>query len=237
VQTEAVLAERDVIGNDGPPGRVWLIALDNMSAENALRTRHVLRAFIEQHFGPQDTAAVVLVTRGPRDSGQEFTTNPRLLLNAIDRFTGGDTEGGRLRNFVGDFRALMSFLATLPGGRKSLIFVSENIPVDPDQVMTYRGGRLGRLFSAVEPDFLDESIIGGGAKGSESPSGSLQALSNSRGRTNFPSRIIPQQTNYSPHALDARALHEDYPRAGRGHGIRCSLGTESGAIPVFSRHL
>lgn len=156
-RTETVLAERDVIGNEEPPGRVWLIALDDMSAENALRSRHFLRAFIEKYFGPRDTAAVVLTTRGPRDSGQEFTTNSRLILNAIDRFSGGDTDGGRMRerNFVGDFRALMSFLATLPGGRKAMVFVSENIPVDPYQVMTYRGGRLGRMFSAVDPEFLD----------------------------------------------------------------------------------
>jgi VWFA-related protein len=156
-RTETVLAERDVIGNDQPPGRVWLIALDDMSAENALRSRHFLRDFIEKYFGPQDTAAVVLTTRGPRDSGQEFTTNSRLVLNAIDKFSGGDTDGGRMRerNFVGDFRALMSFLATLPGGRKAMVFISENIPVDPYQVMTYRGGRLGRMFSAVDPEFLD----------------------------------------------------------------------------------
>ena len=156
-RTEKVLAERDVIGNDGPQGRVWLIALDDMSADNALRSRHFLREFIEKYFGPLDTAAVVLTTRGPRDSGQEFTTNTRLVLNAIDKFSGGDTDGGRMRerNFVGDFRALMSFLATLPGGRKAMIFVSENIPVDPYQVQTFRGGRLGRMFSAVDPEFLD----------------------------------------------------------------------------------
>jgi VWFA-related protein len=156
-RTETVIAERDVIGNEQPTGRTWLIAFDDMSAENALRSRHFLRDFIEKYFGPQDTAAVVLTTRGPRDSGQEFTTNTRLVLNAIDRFSGGDTDGGRMRerNFVGDFRALMSFLATLPGGRKAMIFVSEDIPVDPYQVMTYRGGRLGRMFSSVDPEFLD----------------------------------------------------------------------------------
>jgi VWFA-related protein len=156
-RTEKQLAERDVVGNDGPTGRTWLIALDDMAAENALRTRHFLRDFIEKYFGPQDTAAVVLTTRGPRDSGQEFTTNYRLILNAIDRFSGGDSDGGRMRerNFVGDFRALMSFLATLPGGRKAMIFISENIPVDPYQVMTFRGGRLGRMFSSVDPEFLD----------------------------------------------------------------------------------
>ena len=47
---------------------------------SALRTRAFLRQFIETYFGPNDTAAVVLTTGGLRESGQEFTGNPRLLL-------------------------------------------------------------------------------------------------------------------------------------------------------------
>ena len=47
-----------------------------MSANSALRARAFLRQFIENHFGPNDTAAVVLTTGGLRDSGQEFTSNP-----------------------------------------------------------------------------------------------------------------------------------------------------------------
>jgi VWFA-related protein len=69
-RTETVQPQRDVNSNDQPPGRVWLIAFDDMSADNALRSRHFLRDFIEKYFGPRDTAAVVLITRGPRDSGQ-----------------------------------------------------------------------------------------------------------------------------------------------------------------------
>ena len=66
-----------------------MIALDTMSADSALRARAFLRQFIESYFGPNDTAAVVLTTQGPRDSGQEFTSNPRLLIEAIDKFGGG----------------------------------------------------------------------------------------------------------------------------------------------------
>ena len=62
-RTERAIGEPDVVGNDGPPGRLYLIALDDMSAENALRTRFFLRQFIEKHFGPNDSAAVVLTTR------------------------------------------------------------------------------------------------------------------------------------------------------------------------------
>ena len=88
-RSERVGAKSDVVSNDVPVSRVYVIALDAMSANSALRARHFLRRFVEQHFGPNDSAAIVLTTRGPRDSGQEFTSDPRLLLSAIDKF-GGD---------------------------------------------------------------------------------------------------------------------------------------------------
>ncbi len=75
---ERPVAEADVLTNDRPTGRLYVIAFDTMSSYSALRARGVLRQFIESHFGPNDTAAVVLTTQGPRDSGQEFTSNPRL---------------------------------------------------------------------------------------------------------------------------------------------------------------
>ncbi len=155
-RTEGVLAERDVLGNDGPPGRTYVIALDLMSGIDALRTRAILRGFIEKHFGPNDTAAVVLTTGGLRDSGQEFTSSPRLLLNAIDKFDGGiDTGGDREKNWVGDFRTLMAFMSTLRGGRKAVIFVSRGIPADAYDVVDIGPGRFGGLFSSVNTEFID----------------------------------------------------------------------------------
>ena len=105
------VGELDVRDNTGAAGRLYVIALDQMSADNALRMRHILREFIETHFRAEDSAAVMLLTSGPRDSGQEFTSDSRLLLRAIDRFSGGS--GGasgaphaREKNFMGDFKAL-----------------------------------------------------------------------------------------------------------------------------------
>jgi len=150
-----VRAERDVLSNDGPPGRLYVIALDTMSTDMALRTRQILHQFIEKHFGPNDTAAVVLTTGGLSGSGQEFTGNTRLLLNAIDKFDGGiDTGGGREKNFMGDFKSLMEFMATLHGARKAVIFASQNIPGDPYMIID-RPRNLGGVFSDVHPDFVD----------------------------------------------------------------------------------
>ncbi|HZJ31214.1 MAG TPA: VWA domain-containing protein [Vicinamibacterales bacterium] len=157
-RTERTLVEKDVLSNDGPPGRLYVIALDQMAGDSALRTRAFLRRFVEGYFGPNDTAAVVLTTQGSRESGQEFTSNPRLLLSAIDKFDGGSPDmSGRLRekNFIGDFKGLMQFMATLRGGRKAVIFVSQNIPVDAYDVVDRGRARFGGLFSEVDTDWID----------------------------------------------------------------------------------
>lgn len=151
------LGERDVIANDGPPGRVYLIVLDQMTEEQALRTRTFLREFIEKYFGPNDTAAVVQTTRGVRDSGHEFTRNPRLLLNAIDNFWGGTQMGGweREKNFTGDLRDLLKAVATTRAPRTAVIFVSCDIPVDPDRLVGYRPPKLGSVFAEQNKAFQE----------------------------------------------------------------------------------
>lgn len=160
------LGEPDVLSNERPPGRVYLIVLDQMEPEKALRSRHFLREFVQRFFGLNDTAAVVLTTRGLRASGHDFTSNPRLLLDAIDKFNGGDQMGKweREKNISQDLLSLMRVVASVPGGRKALIFVSEALcgnpegcQLDPYRLMGYRGERsLGFVqFDDVNPDFLN----------------------------------------------------------------------------------
>jgi VWFA-related protein len=153
-RTERAAAASDVKSNDGPPGRLYVFALDFMAPDNALRTRHFLRQFVEQYFGPHDTAAVVITTGSARESGQEFTSDPRILLKAIDKFDGGAAIPEiREKNFIGDFRDLMRVISTLRGGRKAVIFVSGRIPVDAlDAVDKARNGLGGRIFSNVDVD-------------------------------------------------------------------------------------
>ena len=80
----------DVRSNrDVSSGRVYIVVLDDLNV-SALLTGHVrknAREFIEQHFGPHDIAAVVN-TSGRKDAAQEFTSDPALLLAAIDKFIG-----------------------------------------------------------------------------------------------------------------------------------------------------
>ena len=80
----------DVRSNrDVASGRVYIIVLDDLNVaplRTAIVRRHA-RDFIEKHFSSNDLAAVV-TTSGRKDAGQEFTSDPALLLRAIDHFFG-----------------------------------------------------------------------------------------------------------------------------------------------------
>jgi VWFA-related protein len=81
--------EPDVQSNLTADGRLYLIVLDDLhtSFGNTPRVKVALRQFVERNFGTNDRAAVVY-TSGRGQDGQDFTNNPRLLMAAIDRFTG-----------------------------------------------------------------------------------------------------------------------------------------------------
>jgi len=80
----------DVQSNRRPvTGRVYVIVLDDLdvSPMRSQQTRKAAREFVERYFGANDIGAVAY-TSGRADATQEFTSNPRLLLAAIDKFMG-----------------------------------------------------------------------------------------------------------------------------------------------------
>ena len=87
---EAMPIDPDVASNrQALDGRLYLIVLDDYHVA-PLRTqnaRNLARRFLLEKLGPNDQAAVV-VTSGLLQATQEFTSNRRLLLEAVDRFTG-----------------------------------------------------------------------------------------------------------------------------------------------------
>src|SRR5262245_1057950 len=85
--------EPDVQTNDRGEGRVYVIALDEVSGEQALRTRRFLHRFFERYFAANDIAAVVFLGRTNTANTQDFTGSTRLLLRAVDTFTGGFPDG------------------------------------------------------------------------------------------------------------------------------------------------
>lgn len=82
--------EPDVATNlTGIDGRIYLVVLDDLhtNVQRTNRVRAAARQFIERYVGANDIVAVVF-TSGRSDAAQEFTTNQRLLLNAVDKFMG-----------------------------------------------------------------------------------------------------------------------------------------------------
>jgi VWFA-related protein len=81
--------EADVQANTVADGRIYLIVLDDLHTNftNTPRVKRFLHEFVEQNFGANDLAAIVY-TSGRGTAGQEFTNSRRLLLEAIDRFSG-----------------------------------------------------------------------------------------------------------------------------------------------------
>lgn len=82
--------EPDVRNNlQAADGRIYLIVLDDLHTNplRSNRTKAAARQFIERYIGSNDMAAVVF-TGGRSDAAQDFTTNQRLLLQAVDKFMG-----------------------------------------------------------------------------------------------------------------------------------------------------
>lgn len=156
--------EPDVLTNTGGEGRVYLIAADEIDPQLVPRTRQFLRRFIEQHFAANDIGAFVLVGRGRSTDAQDFTSNRRLLLQAIDKFTGGFAtmpvpvtdfapaptvlSGERdaiLRTRMRALRELTEFMGRMRGRRKTMIFVTESLG-DVYEVLDYNGGNRSIAF-------------------------------------------------------------------------------------------
>lgn len=79
----------DVRSNQRPEGRIYLFAIDEVAPSLVAHLRVRLRQFVEEHFGENDTAAIVYVGRGRSTDGQDFTSDRALLLASIGRLSGG----------------------------------------------------------------------------------------------------------------------------------------------------
>jgi VWFA-related protein len=164
--------EADVQSNNQGEGRLYVFALDQVTGEQILRTRRFVRRFLEQYFAPNDLGAVVFLGRADHSKAQALTSNPRLLLDAVNAFSGGFgsdpvptlpvTQGGGgaprlgddnnlerdmgMREAMSSFRGIVEYMATVHGRRKSLLLFSYGYQRtranDPLRVMDYNGGTL-----------------------------------------------------------------------------------------------
>ena len=93
--------EADVQTNEHVEGRIYLIVLDDLHTDftRGPRVKAAATRFIEQNFGTNDLAAVVFTGRA--GDGQDFTNNSRLLVNAIDKFSGRKLRSATLERIEG----------------------------------------------------------------------------------------------------------------------------------------
>ena len=140
----------DVATNEGSDGRIYVIALDEILPDLALRARRYLRTFIEQHFEPNDIGVVVNLGRARSKEAQDFTSDRGLLLAAIDKLKGWSPDDPlmtprplslRQRDQAGALKLLIRSLARLPAGRKAMIYVGQDMG-DVYRVIDHKGGVL-----------------------------------------------------------------------------------------------
>jgi VWFA-related protein len=82
--------EPDVKTNEKPfDGRVYVMVIDDMHTRfgRSNRVKVAAKQFIERRLGANDMMAIVH-TAGPSDANQEFTSNKRLLIAAVDKTMG-----------------------------------------------------------------------------------------------------------------------------------------------------
>lgn len=148
--------EPDVFTNHRPEGRLCVIALDEVAPDLALRTGHLLRRFIETQLAANDVAAIVYVGRGNSTYTQDFTSSRRLLLNAVDRFSGGfgardgeftlplaiiapEVEGAENRSRMRALRDRVEFHGRAARASETMLYVTASNG-DVFEVLDYGGG-------------------------------------------------------------------------------------------------
>ena len=94
--------EADVQSNTATDGRLYLIVLDDLHTtfSNTARVKAALRQFMERYFGTNDLAAVVF-TSGRSQDAQDFTGNRRLLMAAVNKFSGRNLPSATGERFAG----------------------------------------------------------------------------------------------------------------------------------------
>jgi VWFA-related protein len=164
--------EPDVRSNEQPfDGRVYVMVIDDYHTNfgRTQRVRAAAKQFIERRLAANDLMAIVH-TFGPTDANQEFTSNKKLLLAAVDRTMGrklksatanrtdeyyrtrdlrqsgdpvNDPEDAErafnARSALDTLRQVSEWFASIRGRRKTILFVSEGIDYDINNVIAPTG--------------------------------------------------------------------------------------------------
>jgi VWFA-related protein len=162
--------EPDVQNNERIDGRVYVMVIDDLhtSFGRTQRVKAAAKQFIERRLAANDLMAIVH-TFGPSDANQEFTSNKRLLLAAVDKTSGKKLRSAtanktdeyyRTRDIRGNdpvndpedaervhnarstletLRNVSEWFAAVRGRRKAILFVSEGIDYDINEIIAQTG--------------------------------------------------------------------------------------------------
>jgi VWFA-related protein len=145
-------------------GRIYIVVLDDLHVQplHTQMVRRVMRKFILEKLGANDLMAVIHV-QGRTEYSQEFTSSKRLLLAAVDKFFGKAERPATVeayqqylatigipgagisdpmeqkrafdaRNTLQELQAIADWFGGVRGRRKSILFVSEGIEYDIEDV-------------------------------------------------------------------------------------------------------
>jgi VWFA-related protein len=146
-------------------GRVYMFLLDDyhVGVQYSPRAKEIVRSFIRDRMAANDVAAV-MITSGAK--GQDFTTDKRLLLAAIDRFTGVldseepvSVEEIKARSVVKMMTDIAGALGQIRGRHKTMIYVgttvgcrvSQQMAADAEAALqTFAPGKSGLVTSPRE---------------------------------------------------------------------------------------
>lgn len=125
--------------------RLFVLVMDDATAQSSLPALRAARAaateFIDR-MGPSDLAAVVF-TQDIRKS-QDYTGDKARLRRAVQSFNSGGRDMGRLPDgpdtdvmayfgSVETIEAVAESLSALPQRRKTLVYIGQGVPMDPEQ--------------------------------------------------------------------------------------------------------
>src|SRR5579862_1141057 len=135
------------------PGTPWLV--------NATKT--IARQVID-HVGPNDLVTVIY-TLANRQKTQDFTSDKAKLMAAVDKFTPGFATYGVVADDYlyyqyseNILQELANYLIAIPQRRKTLIYVSSGVPIDPSANAPHLVGGGGSIGGREEMVRLYEDL-------------------------------------------------------------------------------
>jgi VWFA-related protein len=230
-------AEADVQTNEREYRHVYMIFLPSGFYPGGLLARLRARQFLTEYFGDNDLGGVFVIGAAHTPDGQDFTSNRRLLLEAVDKPT--DQTGFRP---TVDFWEHMELMARIPGGRKSVIFFGSLPFSDPYYFIDYHGGVRGidaeyghaALAAASRANVSWYSISPGGG----SPSSDVEVLTGMMGglagpyANNFAKtfeRLVAETSTYYVLAFESSIKRKE------GRAIELDVRVKRPGLKVRSR--